>query len=135
MGTAASMLESYPKDVGNIDTTLLASCIEACIDCAQTCTACAHACLGEDTVAELTTCIRTDLDCADLCAATARILSRQTGNDSAITKAVLDACATACQVCGDECARHSSHHEHCRICAERCRNCEQACRDLLTTIG
>lgn len=70
MGTAASMLESYPKDVGNIDTTLLASCIEACIDCAQTCTACAHACLGEDAVAELTTCIRTDLDCADLCAAT-----------------------------------------------------------------
>lgn len=135
MGTAASMLKSYPKNVGDIDTGVLAACIEACTDCAQTCTACADACLAEDTVADLTTCIRTDLDCADLCAATARILSRQTGNNATVTKAVLEACATACQVCGDECDRHSSHHEHCRICAEACRHCEQACRDLLAALN
>jgi hypothetical protein len=135
MGNAGSMLESYPKNLGDVETTALVACIEACTECAQICTACADACLGEDTVAELTSCIRIDLDCADLCAATARILSRQTGNNATVTKAVVEACATACQVCGDECARHGSHHEHCRICAEACRACEQACRDLLAALG
>lgn len=133
MGTAESMLKSYPKDIGHTDIALLASCIEACIDCAQTCTACADACLGEDTAADLAACIGTDLNCADLCSATARILSRQTGNNTMLTQAVLNACVTACQQCGDECARHS-HHEHCRICAQACRTCEQACRDVLDTV-
>lgn len=130
----SAMLESHPKDVGGVDPAILAAFIETCSDCAQACTACADTCLGEDTVAELVACIGTDLDCADLCAATARILSRRTGNDDTITRAVLEACAAACRACGDECARHSSHHEHCRICAEACRRCEQACKELLSVL-
>jgi hypothetical protein len=86
-------------------------------------------------VAELTTCIRTDADCADVCAATGRVLSRHTGYDAALTRAVLEACATACRSCGDECEQHASMHEHCRVCAEACRRCEQACRDLLGSLG
>ncbi|WP_368680519.1 four-helix bundle copper-binding protein (plasmid) [Rhodococcus opacus] len=109
--------------------------LPACIECAQTCTACADACLGEDSVADLTHCIRTDLDCADLCETTGRVLSRQTGNNAEVTRAVLEACAAACKSCGDECAQHSSHHEHCKICADACQRCEQACRDLLTSLG
>ncbi|HSU47945.1 MAG TPA: four-helix bundle copper-binding protein, partial [Arthrobacter sp.] len=36
-----SMLDTYPKDLGSLDTGKLAECIQACFECAQTCTACA----------------------------------------------------------------------------------------------
>jgi hypothetical protein len=134
MTVSAQMLESYPKDLGDIDRRKLQECIDACVECAQACTACADACLSEDMVAELTTCIRTNLDCADVCEATGRVLSRHTGYDANLTRAVLEACATACKACGDECASHAGMHEHCRICAEACRRCESACRELLASL-
>jgi Domain of Unknown Function (DUF326) len=74
------------------------------------------------------------MDCADICATTARVLSRHAGYDADISRAQLDACATACKACGDECTRHADSHEHCRICAEACRACERACRLLLATM-
>jgi len=101
MTVAAQMLDTYPKDLGGVDREELRACIEACFECAQACTACADACLSEDMVAELTTCIRTDLDCADICDATGRVLSRHTGHDADLTRAVLEACAAACTACGD----------------------------------
>jgi hypothetical protein len=131
----SDMLATYPKDLGGVDRDKLAACIEACFECAQVCTACADACLSEDMVGELTKCIRTDLDCADICETTGRVLSRHTGYDANLTRALLEACATACKSCGDECERHAGMHEHCRICAEVCRQCEQACRDLVTALG
>jgi hypothetical protein len=131
----SEMLATYPKDLGDVDRQKLIECIEACFECAQVCTACADACLSEDMVAELTKCIRTDLDCADICETTGRVLSRHTGYDANLTRAVLQACATACRSCGDECDRHAGMHEHCRICAEVCRRCEQACNDLLGALG
>ena len=82
-------------------------------------------------VAELTTCIRPDLDRADVCAATGRVLSRHTGHDADLTRAVHEARAAACTACGDGCAAHAQMHGHCRVCAESCRRCEQACRALL----
>ena len=103
----SSMLETYPKDLGDIDRQKLAEFIEACFECAQTCTACADACLAEDMVSELTQCIRFNLDCADICAATGRVLSRQTGNNVETTRALLEAC----------------------------RRCEQACAELVATLG
>jgi len=125
--TVATMLEAYPADLGGVDKNALAECIEACFACAQACTACADACLSEDMVAELTKCIRTDLDCADVCDATGRVLSRHTGYDANLTRAVLEACAAACKACGDGCAGHADMHEHCRICAEACRQCAEEC--------
>jgi len=130
MSIASKMLESHPHPLGQIDRVQLTASIDACAECNQACTACADACLGEDDVADLTKCIRTCLDCADICATTSRVLSRQTGYDPNLTKAVLEACITACKASGEECARHVEHHLHCRICAEVCRRCEQACRDL-----
>src|SRR5881398_3544994 len=88
------MLDTYPADLGGVDRDKLARCIEECIACAQACTACADACLSEDMVAELTKCIRTNADCADICSATAAVLSRHTGYDANVTRAVLQACAT-----------------------------------------
>ncbi|CAM5552035.1 Four-helix bundle copper-binding protein OS=Streptomyces fumanus OX=67302 GN=GCM10018772_61990 PE=4 SV=1 [Streptomyces fumanus] len=84
---------------------------------------------------ELTKCVRTDMDCADICTATADVLSRHTGYDATITRAVLQTCAVVCKACGDECASHADMHEHCRICAEACRSCEQACDNLLGALG
>nr|WP_116051749.1 four-helix bundle copper-binding protein [Amycolatopsis palatopharyngis] len=135
MTVAREMLQTYPKDLGDIDREKTAACIEACVECAQACTACADACLSEDTVAELTKCIRANSDCADVCDTTSRVLSRHTGYDANLTRVVLEACAQACKSCGDECDRHGSKHDHCRICAETCRRCEQACRDLITSLG
>jgi hypothetical protein len=135
MHTVVQMLKTYPKDLGGIDTTKLTKSIQTLAECAQACTACADACLSEDNVKDLTKCIRSNLDCADACSATANILSRHTGYDANITRAFLEACATTCKACGDECARHADMHEHCRVCADACRACEQACRDLLANLG
>lgn len=54
-------------------------------------------------VADLTKCIRTNLDCVDICVATGKILSRRTGYDADVTRAVLEACRTACKACAEEC--------------------------------
>ncbi|MFG3577712.1 four-helix bundle copper-binding protein [Micromonospora chersina] len=127
------MLDTYPKSI-NLDRAKLAATIDALRSCAQACTACADACLSEDMVAELTKCIRTNLDCADVCDTTARVLSRHTGYDANVSRSLLEACATACKSCGDECAAHAGMHEHCRVCADSCRACEKACRDLLAVM-
>ena len=135
MSYAKQMTETYPRSF-NVDTDVLAKCIEACYDCAQACTACADACLSEDNVAELVKCIRLNSDCADVCETTGRVLSRQTEYDANVTRAVLQACVAACKACGDECEQHASMGmEHCRVCAEACRRCEQACQGLLAAIS
>jgi len=86
-------------------------------------------------VADLVKCVRSNLDCADICHTTGQVLSRHTGYDTNLTRTVLEACATACRSCGEECERHAGMHEHCRVCAETCRQCEEACRDLLASLG
>ena len=133
--TVAEMLDTRPGDLEPAGRERLRACIEACVECAQVCTVCADACLAEDMVEELRTCIRRNLDCADVCAATGRLLARLPRGDSGVARTLLEACATACRACGDECTEHASMHEHCRVCAEACRRCEQACRDLLGALG
>ena len=133
MSNAATMLEQYPADI-SLDRQLLARCIDACITCAQTCTACADACLSEQDVGHMTRCIRDNLDCADQSGTTGRVLSRHTGYDASLTRAVLEACAQACKTCGDSCAEHGEHMAHCKTCAQACRDCEQACREVLNAI-
>jgi hypothetical protein len=128
------MLGTYPRDI-NLDRQKLAAAIDTLIACSQACTACADACLSESMVAELTKCIRIDLDCADICATTARVLSRHTGYDVTVSRDLLEACATACKSCADECETHAGMHEHCRICADTCRACERACRGLLAEMS
>lgn len=127
------MIDAHPAGT-DIDRQLLADCVAACLECAQACTACADACLSEKMVADLAGCIRTDLDCADLCETTGRVLSRQTGFDADLARAVLTACVKACTTCGDECASHAGMHEHCRVGAEGCRRCEEACRRVLAAL-
>jgi hypothetical protein len=89
----------------------------------------ADACLGEKTVDQLTQCIRLNLDCADVCDATGAVATRRTGSNEELIRNMLEACALACRICGEECKRHAGEHEYRRICGESCRRCEQACQD------
>jgi hypothetical protein len=123
---ARQMLTAH-RDVKGKESEALIRCIEQCYACAQACTACADACLAEDMVQQLRQCIRLNLDCADVCSATGAMASRRTGSNSQILRQMIEVCAAACRACGEECDRHASQHEHCRICAEVCRSCAQAC--------
>jgi hypothetical protein len=127
------MLDSHPLPTA-LDRDLLARCIEECVVCAATCTSCADADLAEPDVQGLVRCIRLNLDCADVCHATWRILIRQTESDLDVLRATTVSCALTCQTSAEECEKHASHHEHCRICAEVCRACAKACGDLLATL-
>jgi hypothetical protein len=135
MTQVAEMLRTYPAGLNGLDRVTLGRCIEACFGCAQTCTACADACLNVKNVADMATCIRTNLDCADMCDTTGRMLSRHTGYDADLMRAVLRACIEACRACAAECGAHATMYEHCRVCAETCRVCEHACRDMLASIA
>jgi hypothetical protein len=134
MNHVRQMLDTHPRGV-TADREAVAACIQACYECAQSCTACADACLGEGKVQDLVRCIRLDLDCFDVCVTTGNVLSRQTESEWELLRAQLEACATACRICAEECERHAGHHEHCRVCAEACRRCEEACRRMLRAEG
>jgi hypothetical protein len=127
------MIATHPDVRGSVDEALIEA-IDAAYACAQTCTSCADACIAEEMVAQLRQCIRLNLDCADVCAATATLANRRTGSNEEVIRKMLDACITACRLCGEECQRHATKHEHCRICAESCRRCETACQNALRTM-
>ena len=133
MSYARQMLDSYPRTV-NVDASVLAAAIGAISDCAQACISDTVADLSEQNLAEMVKCIRLCLDCTDVCTATLGVVSRQTHSNPAITRPLLEACVAVCKSCGDECARHAPHHEHCRVCEQACRRCEQACRELLAAM-
>lgn len=120
------MIATHPSIRGNVNEALLRA-IESCYVCAHTCTSCADACLAEPHVADLRQCIRLNADCADVCFATGTVSSRRTGTNEEVIRRMLDACITACKLCGDECGKHANRHDHCRVCAEACRACHAAC--------
>ena len=103
------MLETHPSGAAaNADA--LAEVIDCCLECVQACTACADACLGEGNAEMLARCIRLDLDCADICDATAKILSRQVAFEPEMAQPVVDACARAVKLCGDNQPRRERDH-------------------------
>jgi hypothetical protein len=124
------MIATHPDVRGKVNDALI-NAIDEMYACAQTCTSCADACLAEQMVAELRKCIRLNLDCADVCSAAAMLSSRRTGSNEEVIRKMLDACLTACRLCGEECRRHASRHEHCRVCAESCESCAAACQSAL----
>jgi len=130
MSYARQLLDTYPGTL-TTDAGALAATLDALSDCAQACAADADTDLAEQNLAEMVKCIRLCLDCTDVCTATLGVVSRQTYYDPTITRPLLEACIATCKSCGDECARHAPHYEHCRVCEQACRRCEQACRDLL----
>ena len=131
---AREIISTHPDVRGSVSEALI-RCIEECYACAQACTACADACLAEEKADRLKQCIHLNLDCADVCAATGALASRRTGSNQPILRQMIEVCAAACRICGEECERHAGQHEHCRICAESCRRCEQACQEATRDAG
>ena len=127
------MISTHPDVQGSVNDALI-RCIEECHACAQTCIACADACLAEQMVDQLKQCIRLNLDCADVCTATGNLATRRTGSNKDLLRQMIEVCAEACRICGEECASHADQHEHCQICADSCRSCEQACREAMGTV-
>jgi hypothetical protein len=132
MPTATAMLRSHPHPHPEMDPIL--RCAHACFTCMQACGICADACLSEANVAKLTACIRLDLDCADICSATGQILQRLGRTRPQPLQAMLAACAEACRTCAEECRKHATMHDHCRICAEACEACYAACEDMMKSM-
>jgi hypothetical protein len=127
------MIATHPQTPDRPNDALL-QCIEHCYACAQACTSCADACLAEEGVVALRRCIRLNLDCADLCAAAGRMATRHTAGNPQLLVEALNACALACRLCGDECARHAESMAHCRICADACNRCEESCSAAIRAI-
>jgi hypothetical protein len=67
--------------------------------------------------------------------ATGALASRRTGSNEQVLREMLQLCAAACKLCGEECRRHAGQHEHCRICAGACGRCEQACQEAMRDVG
>jgi hypothetical protein len=126
------MISAHPDVKGSVSEPLIA-CIEACYACAQTCSSCADACVAEPDAVQLKQCIRLNLDCADVCEATGALASRRAGSNQEVLHSVVDTCALACRICAEECEKHASRHEHCKVCAAECRHCEQACAAAVRT--
>lgn len=126
-------LEPMWKTERNVATrgSAVMACVAACHDCTASCLSCADACVHETTDEDLARCIGLNLDCAAVCTATAQVLARSGDGDRSGLNALLRACIAACRSCAEECSRHGSHMDHCRVCAEACRECEQACLALL----
>ena len=128
------IMEAHPRAHRPVDARIV-RCVEACYDCAQACSSCADASLAEETVKEMLLSIRLCLDCGDICVPTGAGLSRQTGADAAIARALVALCRDACRACAEECRRHAAHMAHCRICAEVCEDCAKACDEAVGAIG
>jgi hypothetical protein len=126
---------NHHPDAKGRDLHILIACIDECLACAQSCTSCADACVSEKDVEQLRQCIRLNLDCADVCSMTASLAARRTGSNDGVLLAGLELCATACEVCYEECKRYGERHEHCLVCAESCRTCADACRDAMDSVG
>ena len=129
--TIQEIFQTHPQPT-SLDPEAVVRCVTECLECAATCTICADACLAEPDVQEMVRCIRLCLDCADACTTTGRMAMRQTEANIGVLREFLSACVAACGASADECERHASHHEHCRLCAETCRRCQEACILLLS---
>lgn len=131
---AENILSKHPDRLSR-DAPLLYAAINDVLACGMVCTACADACLSEPTSDRLQDCIRLCLDCADACVTTARLVIRSHVASAPMLTEMLAVCATACRLCGAECARHADSHDHCRRCAEACAESAMACQRALGATG
>jgi len=125
MDRVRRMFQTHPAPASDAGEEAFAL-VQAAAECTYTCTTCADACLEEDDPAAMRKCIRLCLDCAEICSVTAKLIARPGPQDQQVLRAQLEACATACRACADECASHTGE-AHCQVCAEACRACAEAC--------
>ena len=106
-----------------LESSEMAKCIEACLDCHRTCEEMA-----------LDHCLRLGgkhverdhfalmLNCADICRTAAHFMMA----DSELHPRVCDVCAEVCAACAESCERVGAMAK----CVKACRACEQECRAM-----
>ena len=123
------MIGLHPNGRSHINQAL-GDAVHHLMYCAKMCASCADACQAEQM--DMTQCIRLCLDCSDICDTTARVALRQTGNNEAVVRELLELCARTCDACAAECEKHD--HEHCKLCAQICRECAADCRNAEASV-
>ena len=124
-----NMIGLHPKAGDHVNQPL-ADAVHHLMYCAKMCASCADACLAERQ--DMTQCIRVCLDCADVCEATGWLALRQTGDNQAVVREMLELCARTCDACAAECEKHD--HGHCKLCAQMCRECAADCRNAAASV-
>ena len=117
-----------------LDTATLVSVVDALSDCEEAVTACAAGMLGEQDIDRMRSSVLHDLDCGDVVVTTRRLLTRATGDDSALIAAQLEVCLMACRRSHEACSRTAAAHEHCRLCAAATDRTADACRRALEAL-
>ena len=117
-----------------LDTETLASVVDALSDCEEAVTACAAGMLGEQDIDRMRSNVLRDLDCGDVVVTTRRLLTRATGDDSALIAAQLEVCLMACRRSHEACSRTAAAHEHCRLCTDAAHQAAEACRRALKAL-
>jgi hypothetical protein len=117
-----------------VEAAALARCAELCFTCAAACMACAASCRAEKDTRHLKRCIRLAEDSADLCVTAGRSILRTFEPEPSLLRALLAACAWACELCAAECDIHADAHHACRACADACTACQRECRALLRAL-
>lgn len=112
-----------------MNSKVMKSCIDACIQCAVECQHCATECLKENDIKSLALCISLDRECEIVCMASANLMAM--GGDNATL--LCQSCMIICNACAAECERNSEL-THCRHCAEACRKCAEECREMLEAV-
>ena len=123
------MIALHPQVNGHVNQPL-ADAVHHLMYCAKMCRSCADSCLAEDL--DMVQCIRLCLDCADMCDTACNMSLRQTGDDDAMVREMLELCARMCEACAAECEKYD--HEHCKLCAQMCRECAEDCRNAAASI-
>jgi NAD-dependent dihydropyrimidine dehydrogenase PreA subunit len=108
------------------------SCCDACGECAQACNKAFHisvelASAGKPRYARMA---QTVADCAAFCALSAQMISR----NSVLMTLSCQACADACQRCGQECETFDTDLDM-KICLDACKRCEESCRNMVKAMG
>ena len=101
---------------------IISSYMKSLMDCAAACERCVNGCLNEG---QPLSCCKICRDCADICRLCFTLQARQ----SHYLQELSSLCAEVCIACAEECGKHASMHDHCKVCEEACRACAEACRE------
>jgi len=135
MTAARDERDTFSTNDSGVNLDVLAEAMEALLDSERTSGACAAAMLTESDASNLATAISADLDTVVVVYAARTVLSRASGANSSIIRAVVEAAISAAERSNAECGKHASHHGHCGLCVQSTENTIKACRSLVQGLG
>jgi hypothetical protein len=126
MNFGTKTMDMMSMNMPGMDMKMMQDCMEACSAAEQASTMCADAASGDQMGKMGSMCAST----ADLCNSMMRMMMRPMGFDMGAMKAMLDATATMCRACAEQCMTHADMSDDAKMCAQVCQNCASACEAL-----